>query len=266
MVEVLKTLRDDYGVVRLKAEFEAEASRMNELMRLRDIGSRCGLGLLLKLGGAEDISHMFDAMHLGVEGLNAPMVETPFAAKKFFKSLKKYVPADDLEAMEISINIETGTACRNLDAILEENGKNWGVLDSVTVGRVDLTDSMSLTRADINSPTVQKICEDVFSKARTHKLGCGLGGGISTSAIDFVRGLAAKKLIDRYETRKIVFTNINDSKERMDAGILKAVEFETLWLENKKRHYERIYKEDDTRIEMLNKRLRKEIPNSDATC
>jgi len=37
MVEVLKKLKDDYGVFEIKAEFEAEGSRMEEMMRLKDV-------------------------------------------------------------------------------------------------------------------------------------------------------------------------------------------------------------------------------------
>jgi len=264
MIEILNKLRDEYSVVQLKAEFEAEASRMNELMRLKEIGNMCGLGLLVKIGGAEDISHMFDALHLGVNGLNAPMIETGFAARKFFKGVKKYIPIDDLEHMEISVNIETKTAHQNLDQILSE--KDVDVLNAITIGRVDLVDSFDLTRTEINNQRIYDVCEDIFSKARAKKLKCGLGGGISTDAVPFIKKLADKKLIDKYETRKIVFTNLKDEIDCMVEGILTAVEFETLWLQNKKEYYGRIFREDDVRIEMLNKRLKKEISNSDLLC
>ncbi len=113
MVKILEELKASYGVVSLKAEFEAEASRIEELMRLKEIASHCGVGLLIKIGGAEDISHMFDALHLGISGMNVPMIETEFAARKCFKSVKRYIPQDDLEDIEISVNIETATAHKN---------------------------------------------------------------------------------------------------------------------------------------------------------
>ena len=264
MIQILKQLKADYRVTGLKAEFEAEASRMEELMRLKEIGGFCDLNLLIKIGGAEDISHMFDALNLGVHALNAPMVETPFAAGKFYKCVKKYIPAEDLEGIEISINIETVTAHQNLDAIL--NHKEAGVLNAITVGRVDMTDSLGLTRDDINSPKLYKICEDVFTKARKKGLNTGLGGGISTDAIDFIKRLGKEGLIDKYETRKVAFTNMNDDPQFIAEGILKAVEFETLWLENKRNHFMRIGSEDLLRIEMLRKRLSREITNSDKIC
>jgi hypothetical protein len=264
MVKILTDMRDQYGVTSLKAEFEAEASRMNELMRLKDIADSCDIGLLIKIGGVEDISHIFDALHIGVTSINAPMVETPFAASKFYKCLRKYVREDDLEEIDVSINIETLTAHKNLEDILDH--KDAKILDSVTVGRVDLTDSMGLTRNDINSERIYKICEDIFAKSKQRGLTTGLGGGISTDALNFISGLGHAGLIDKYETRKIVFTNIDESENQIGKGILMAVEFETLWLENKRNYYRTIACEDDTRIEMLNKRLQKEITNSDNTC
>jgi 4-hydroxy-2-oxoheptanedioate aldolase len=264
MIQILNQLKTEYGVTGLKAEFEAEASRIEELMRLKDIGGCCDLGLLIKIGGAEDISHMFDAVNLGIKALNAPMIETSFAASKFYKSLKKYIPEEDLETIEISINIETVTAQHNLDAIL--NHKDAGVLNAITVGRVDMTDSLGLSRDDINSPILYKICEEVFTKARKKGLKTGLGGGISTNAIDFIRRLGKHGLIDKYETRKVVFTNMNDDSKIIAEGILKAVEFETLWLENKRNHHKRISSEDELRIVMLRKRLNLEITNSDKSC
>ncbi len=129
-----------------------------------------------------------------------------------------------------------------------------------------MTDSMGLTRNDMNSQKLFEVCVDIFSKCRKKGLHCGLGGGISTDAVDFIKRLSEKKLIDKYETRKIVFTNMNDSKEKITEGILKAVEFEVLWLENKRDYYKRISCEDDKRIEMLDKRVKKEITNSDNTC
>ena len=40
---------------------------------------------------------------------------------------------------------------------------------------------------------------------------------------------------------------------------MRAVEFELLWLKNKKEYYGAIYREDDNRIKMLDERYRKSI-------
>ena len=37
MIEILKKLRDEFGVFEIKAEYENEGSRQTELMRLKDV-------------------------------------------------------------------------------------------------------------------------------------------------------------------------------------------------------------------------------------
>ena len=49
MVNILKKLKNEYGVYQIKAEFEAEASRVEELMRLKDVISKAELPLVLKI-------------------------------------------------------------------------------------------------------------------------------------------------------------------------------------------------------------------------
>src|SRR3989338_863463 len=92
MVGLLIDLRDNHGVVEIKAEFETEASRMNELMRLKDIVSKASLGLVIKIGGAEAITDMFESQHLGVTGLIAPMIESAYSMTKYLEAINKYFP------------------------------------------------------------------------------------------------------------------------------------------------------------------------------
>ena len=37
MVDLLRQIHKDYGVVEIKTEFESEAARLNEVMRLKDV-------------------------------------------------------------------------------------------------------------------------------------------------------------------------------------------------------------------------------------
>ena len=55
MVEILKILKKDYGVIAVKSEFETEGSRKNELTKLRDIISKAGLKMYIKIGGCEAV-------------------------------------------------------------------------------------------------------------------------------------------------------------------------------------------------------------------
>ena len=253
MVKLLLDLKKNHGVVELKAEFESEAARMNELMRLKEIVGSAGLGLVIKIGGPEAISNMFDAQHLGVTGLIAPMVESAYAMKKYLEAIDKYFPADVRKRINFGVNIETIQGFQNLGEILKL--KNIRLIDTITLGRVDMTGSLGLSRYDINSDQVYEIAEKMFTLAKKKGFRTTMGGGIAKEATPFIKKLASKKLLDRFETRKVVFT-VPKSFARVEQGIIKANKFELLWVENKKNYYTNISHEDDIRIEMLKKRVR----------
>ena len=65
---------------------------------------------------------------------------------------------------------------------------------------------------------------------------------------------------DRFETRKVVF-HASDDETVLKNGILKAMEFETLYLKNKCEYYDRMAIEDQERLKMMASRL--EIAGSD---
>jgi len=247
MIEVLKKLKD-YGCVGLKAEYEAEGSRQVELMRLKDIADAVNLPLIIKIGGVEAITDIYEALSIGAKGIVAPMAETPYAVSKFLNAIEKYIPDDNRKDIEFAINIETITAYYKLDSILSL--KNILLLQRITVGRVDFTGSLGLGRDNIERPTMNKHCVDIFKKAREVGLNTTLGGAISTQTLPFINSLLSNRMIDRYETRKVIFTDTATEDK-----LLKAVEFELLWLKSKRRYYHRIKEEDEKRIQMLEGRL-----------
>lgn len=254
IVALLNNLKKNYNVVEVKTELESEAARMNEIMRLKEIADASGIGLVMKIGGTEAISDMYEAQKVGVTGLIAPMVETAYSMSKYLAAIDKYFPADLRESIHFGVNIETITACENFNEILELDKIN--LIDTITVGRVDLSGSMNLSRNDINSDKVYKVVEEAFTAARKKNMRTTMGGGIAKEAIPFIKKLVSKKLLDRFETRKIVFTT-EINLEKMEDAIIKANIFELLWLESKKRYYSNIATEDASRIEMLMSRIYK---------
>lgn len=253
MVDLLQDLKKRYGVVAVKAEFEAEACRLNEVMRLKDVANEAGLGIILKVGGAEAITDMFHAQHLGVTGLVAPMIESAYAMRKYLMAIKAYFSPDLQKSIHFGVNLETGLAYRNLPEILNE--KMIHTLSSITLGRVDMTGSLGLDRDEVNCDQMLGIALDMFMQARKKKLGTTMGGGIAKEAVPFITALARKKLLDYVETRKIVFS-VPKAIRHLEQGIIKANQFELLWLESKRCYYGSIYHEDEHRIEMLKKRVR----------
>lgn len=251
MIEVLKRLKNDYGVFEIKAEYENEGSRQDELMRLKDVASHVDLPIIIKIGGVEAVSDIYSAITLGVKGIIAPMAETKFAVSKFTNSIETFVAEDNREDIDFAFNLETITGYQNLDDILTLD--NLKVLTGVTVGRVDFTGSMGKDRSFADSDQMLEYCITIFSKCREKGLGCGLGGAISANSADFIKTLVSDNLIDKYETRKIVYHK--DAINNISEGILAGVEFELLWLKSKRRYYHRIKSEDEKRIEMLEQRL-----------
>ena len=252
MVDILKMLKNEYGVFEIKAEFEAEGSRMEELMRLKDVTTFVGLPIILKIGGVEAVTDVYNASSLGVNGIIDPMVETPFALSKFLNLIKNMIAEDNAKDIEFAFNLETFTAYKNIDEMLKLPGVS--MLSGVTIGRVDLTGSMGLEREAINtSGDVYDICKTILSKTKKMGLKTGIGGGISKEALPIITKLTESKLLDKFETRKVVFPAA--SYNHGYPAILKALEFELLWLKSKRRYYSRIKIEDENRIAMLEKRV-----------
>lgn len=255
MVELLLKLKEQNYVVGLKAEFEAEGTRLEEAMRLKEVSMKAGLHLTLKIGGCEAIRDMFEAANLGTSHLVAPMVETAYALKKYLGALKVAFPEELRRGMTFLINLETITGIRNFDEMLAL--PEASELGGIVVGRVDLTGSMGLSREDINSDQVKSLALEAAAKAKTVGKVVVVGGGVSVHSLPFFRSFPAGHL-DRYETRKVVF-QCPGALENQEAAFLRAVEFELMWLKNKKNFYTQISREDDARLAMMEERYKRQI-------
>lgn len=256
MVEALIDLKENHHVNGIKAEFEAEGTRMEEILRLKEVCERAGLGLTIKIGGCEAVRDMYECRTIGVQRVVAPMVESAFALKKFLVATKLAFPADERKAIDFSINAETISGCKAFPEMMAL--PEIDLLNGVVMGRVDLTGSMGMTREDINHPRVLELTRQLFEKAKAKNLETAVGGGVSAHSLPFMRELGCG-LIDRYETRKVIFKCPEALQKDADKGILKAVGFELMWLKNKRDYYRLIAVEDDHRITMLESRYKASI-------
>src|SRR5574344_1928805 len=116
MVTTLQDLKENHHVVGIKAEFEAEGTRMEEALRLKEIITKAGLDLTIKIGGCEAVKDMFEAKTIGCCGIVGPMIETTYAMKKYVKTIIFVVSPDEAADMKVFINVETLTGFENLDS------------------------------------------------------------------------------------------------------------------------------------------------------
>jgi hypothetical protein len=256
MLTVLKSLRDDYGVIGIKAEFEAEGTRIDELMRLIEIVRKLNLKLGIKIGGCEAMKDLMECKQFGTEYIIAPMVETDYALKKFIEAKNKIFDEEEKKVTEFLINIETKTTTDNLEKIVNVNNtyKSSDKINGWVFGRVDYTMSHGMDRDDINSS--EKITNSVIEVAKhanKNDLKLVVGGAVSIDALGILREIK-KTHLNRFETRKVIFSSDALEIKDLSKGMLEAINFELLWLKNKKNYYGSIFQEDDKRIKMLSDR------------
>jgi len=252
MFAILSEGREQFGVLATKAEFEAEGTRTDELLRLLDIANKANVGLALKIGGCEAIRDLLEAKQFGVRFIIAPMVETPYALSKYIQAKEKIFSKEEQADVSFLFNVETQTSVQNLSQILSLASQHPGC-DGVVFGRVDYSCSLGLGRRGIDSDLVTNTIALVSRQCKHHGLDFVVGGGISIDAVSTLRHFYSTHL-SRFETRKIVFSSEALSLPDLSYALRQAVHFELLWLLNKREYYGMLHKEDEARIMLLESR------------
>ena len=249
VVDSLIDLKENHNVLAVKAEFEAEGTSFEEAMRLKELTSKAGLDFSIKIGGCEAIKDMLDTQKINVNSLIAPMIESPYAMKKFVNATNSVFTNREKQNIKFLINIETITGYNNFDNIISL--PEFDNISGVVLGRTDMVGSMDLSKQEINSEKIFLIADSISKKMKEVKKDFIIGGSVSTDSLSFFRRLP---YLTKFETRKIIFDAQKAlNNKNIDKGLYKAIDFELMWLKYKQDSYNNILEEDNKRFVMLEK-------------
>jgi len=225
LIEELKNLSKNYGVVGMKQSFEDEGVSVDDVIAVRRLTDICNVKSFVKIGGCEAKTDVFNCVKIGVNCVIAPMVETKFSLSKFTSIMSPHK-----EHIDPYIVIESKTAYENIDEILQY-GKDK--LKGIVVGRSDFSKSYDMTKDHVDSDFIYEKVEIVLNKAKQANLPTTMGGSISVKSVEFIKQMYNKKLLNKIETRNVVMELNNNTVPQIDECIKHALAFEIEWLKYK---------------------------------
>ena len=228
LLEILLDLKNNHNVISVKTEFETEGTSFDEAKELQKLVEIANLPFTTKIGGCGALNDIYQAKKLNSKSIIAPMIETEYALKKFVQTIKKIYSTEELNNIKLFINIETITGYKNLKEIINSN--DFTIIDGIVLGRNDLISSMNLNKKDVNSEKILEIASTIAIEMEKQNKTLIIGGCVDENSIDFFNKISSKSF-KAFETRKIVFKK---EREISKKSIQKAIEFELVWLENKK--------------------------------
>ena len=224
----IDTMIKHNGLIGLKTSFEDEGASYKDVNDILSICNKNALYSAIKIGGCEAKTDSIKCMDLGVNAIVAPMVETPYAFKKF-KLMCNEVFKDKIDQCDFYINIETKTALKNLDMILEINE---GFLTGLVFGRSDIVGSLDLSKDSVNNSEVFNLLHPALTLAKKYNLITTLGGNLSSNSEEFILKLFEENLLDKIETRLVV-CSLKELKSDYNSFINNAIELEKIILKKR---------------------------------
>ena len=126
-------------------------------------------------------------------------------------------------------------------------------ITGIVFGRTDMTGSLGMTNDDVDSEVIFEIAQKAAELTQKYNKELVMGGAVTRRSLPFFKRLP-QGAIKRFETRKVIFDAQSIYDESAAEGILKAFEFEIMWVQNKQNYYGAISKEDEGRVETLRAR------------
>jgi len=191
----LGDLKEFYGLTALKTGTEVEDMSFDDVRILKAM-CRDIVPLFVKIGGPEARNDIRELTDIGVDGLIAPMIESPYALKNYIHTMRELLSPVAYERVEKGINLETITGFQNMNAIL--SSPDARDLAQITAARSDLSGSMELSPDD---DRVMEICSVIVARSREYDLRTSVGGSITPRIAEKIKTLIRP---DTLNTRHMV--------------------------------------------------------------
>lgn len=243
LLSSLRHLKNQFGACGLKLSTEDAAMSIEQIGYWAELSN---LSTTVKIGGPNARNDIKQLLPLNIDGLIAPMVESPYGLENFISAVRDFTTPMQFERLKKQINIETETAVRQLDSILSVADAKY--IDAITIGCSDLSESMRKPRWDAS---FMSLVARVVKKIRKKNIPVSVGGGITPETID---GYLKKVQPDNFNTRIITF-NIESGRDYRSA-VQAALRFEILMLEHDSSLKFISRDEEKFRIKELKKRLK----------
>lgn len=163
-----------FGLTAFKLGTEEEGLGPDEVQFVAELPT-AGLGALVKIGGPCARADLRLARQVGATGVIAPMIESPFA-------LRRFVEACDLEQLPAKVqrafNLETKTAIGCLDELL--GTPHAKALAFVNIGRSDLSASLGWAVDDARG---HDLVADTITRLTAAGVPAHVGGKVTRSTL-----------------------------------------------------------------------------------
>jgi len=157
LINSLKKLKS-LNAVAIKQSLEDEGASYEDLIVMKKITKKAGLDLNVKIGGCEAKNDIYFCEWLKVTGIVAPMVESPYALRKFLQTISKDTN------QKLYVNLESIQAFKNIQKMLKQ--KNIKRLTGVVIGRSDLAGSLNLEKKEVDSKRIFNLVFNVTKKIK----------------------------------------------------------------------------------------------------
>jgi len=206
-------LRKKYGCLGMKISTEDMGESFEWINLVANKILADTLPVYVKIGGPNARGDIKQAYRLGVAGILAPMVESPYALKDYIQALRTIIPRNVLDNMLRGVNAETITCYEKFDDMLKI--PEIKELNHISVARGDLSKSI---RKSMDDPETLRISKEMVEKVKK----TGIPVSVSTSTPNSARLVAETIKPDKVNAAHVYISvhEVSDVYEAFKKGLL----------------------------------------------